>query len=74
MLPVLREESPNDLRVVANLFPLEPSSRLLALATVAAGEQREFWPMHDLFFAHQDRVDFDALELGPPLGANQLGH
>ena len=65
--PVLRrlvEESDGRVRLVFRHFPLastHPHALTAALAAEAAGEQGAFWPMHDLLFARQDRLDDAAL-------------
>lgn len=65
--PVLRrvvEESGGQVRLVFRHFPLfevHPYALTAALAAEAAGEQGRFWDMHDLLFAHQDRLDDTAL-------------
>ncbi|MBE7700824.1 thioredoxin domain-containing protein [Oerskovia sp. Sa1BUA8] len=61
--PVLRavvEESGGTVRLVFRHFPLfevHPYALTAALAAEAAGAQGRFWEMHDLLFAHQDRLD-----------------
>jgi protein-disulfide isomerase len=61
--PVLRaavEESDGEVRLVFRHFPLfevHPYALTAALAAEAAGVQGRFWEMHDLLFAHQDRLD-----------------
>jgi protein-disulfide isomerase len=65
--PVLRqlvEESDGRVRLVFRHFPIastHPHALTAALAAEAAGEQGAFWPMHDLLFARQDRLDDAAL-------------
>ncbi|MET4226224.1 protein-disulfide isomerase [Oerskovia enterophila] len=65
--PALRsvvEESGGQVRLVFRHFPLfevHPYALTAALAAEAAGEQGRFWDMHDLLFAHQDRLDDTAL-------------
>jgi protein-disulfide isomerase len=65
--PVLRqlvEESEGRVRLVFRHFPVastHPHALTAALAAEAAGEQGAFWPMHDLLFARQDRLDDAAL-------------
>jgi cyclophilin family peptidyl-prolyl cis-trans isomerase/protein-disulfide isomerase len=53
MLAQLREEFPDDLRLVFRHFPLPQhnKARLAAVAAEAAGAQGRFWELHDLFFA-----------------------
>jgi protein-disulfide isomerase len=61
--PVLRrlvEESDGQVRLVFRNFPLadrHPYALTAALAAEAAGAQGAFWPMHDLLFARQERLD-----------------
>ena len=48
------------IRLVFRNFPLadrHPYALTAALAAEAAGAQRAFWPMHELLFARQDRLD-----------------
>jgi protein-disulfide isomerase len=65
--PVLRrlvEESDGRVRLVFRNFPLadrHPYALTAALAAEAAGAQGAFWPMHDLLFARQERLDDAAL-------------
>jgi protein-disulfide isomerase len=65
--PVLRqvvEESDGQVRLLFRNFPLadrHPFALTAALAAEAAGEQGAFWPMHELIFARQDRLDDAAL-------------
>jgi protein-disulfide isomerase len=65
--PVLRrlvEESDGRVRLVFRHFPLadrHPYALTAALAAEAAGAQGAFWPMHDLLFARQERLDDAAL-------------
>lgn len=61
--PVLRElvdGSGGQVKLVWQSFPLfeiHPHALAAALAAEAAGAQGQFWPMHDLLFAHQDALD-----------------
>jgi protein-disulfide isomerase len=61
--PVLRrlvEESDGQIRLVFRNFPIadrHPYALTAALAAEAAGAQGAFWPMHELLFARQDRLD-----------------
>lgn len=61
--PVLRElveESGGRVRLVFRNFPLpdvHPHALTAALAAEAAGAQGAYWPMHDLLFSKQDRLD-----------------
>lgn len=65
--PVLRqlvEESGGGVRLVFRNFPIadrHPYALTAALAAEAAGAQGAFWPMHELLFARQDRLDDAAL-------------
>ena len=65
--PVLRQlvgESDGQVRLVFRNFPLaepHPFALTAALAAEAAGAQGEFWPMHDLLFTKQDRLEDVAL-------------
>ena len=59
--PVIREllSDFGDVRYVWRHLPLNdvhPHAQLAAEAAEAAAEQRAFWEMHDLLFAHQDRL------------------
>jgi len=65
--PVLRrlvEESEGGVRLVFRNFPIadrHPYALTAALAAEAAGAQGAFWPMHELIFARQDRLDDGSL-------------
>jgi protein-disulfide isomerase len=65
--PVLRqvvEESDGQVRLLFRNFPLadrHPFALTAALAVEAAGAQGAFWPMHEVVFARQDRLDDAAL-------------
>lgn len=65
--PVLREfveGSGGRARLVFRHFPLfevHPHALTAALAAEAAGAQGLFWEMHDLLFAHQERLDDTSL-------------
>ena len=65
--PVLRklvDESDGQVRLVFRNFPLaepHPFALTAALAAEAAGAQGSFWPMHDLLFTKQDRLEDVAL-------------
>src|ERR1700709_2427616 len=60
--PILHElvdSSAGQVRLVFRTFPLfesHPFALTAALAAEAAGEQGAFWAMHDLLFAHQERL------------------
>ncbi|MFE1506786.1 Na+/H+ antiporter NhaA [Streptomyces sp. NPDC058726] len=68
----LRERFGDRLRYVFRHLPLpdvHPHAVLAARAAVAAGAQGRFWPMHDLLYEHQDRLEFEdiaayAIEIG----------
>ncbi|MFZ0319756.1 MAG: thioredoxin domain-containing protein [Candidatus Sulfotelmatobacter sp.] len=70
VIPLQRLLAANEgkVRFVFKNFPLaiHADSRLAHMAALAAGEQGEFWEMHDLIFAHQhtikraDLMDFAA--------------
>ena len=54
----------NNLKFVFRNFPLSnihPYAALAAIATEAAALQGRYWPMHDLIFEHQDRLNRDSL-------------
>ena len=61
--PVLRqlvEESDGQVRLVFRNFPIADRHRYAltaALAAEAAGAQGAFWPMHELLFVKQDRLN-----------------
>ena len=66
--PVLRQlvdESDGRVRLVFRNFPLaqpHPFALTAALAAEAAAAQGAFWPMHDLLFTRQDRLEDMALQ------------
>lgn len=56
----LEAEAGDAFRFSFRHFPLtqmHPDAMLAAEAAEAAGAQGKFWPMHDLLFEHQDRLD-----------------
>jgi protein-disulfide isomerase len=65
--PILRQlidTSQGQVRLVFRHFPLfdpHPHALTAALAAEAAGAQGAFWQMHDILFAHQDRLRDDDL-------------
>ncbi len=67
--PLLRrlvEESEGRIRLVFRHFPLadrHPYALTAALAAEAAGAQGACWPMHDVLFARQERLDDAALRV-----------
>ncbi len=66
--PILRQlvdESEGRVRLVFRNFPLpdvHPHALTAALAAEAAGAQGVYWPMHDLLFTKQDRLDDRSLK------------
>ncbi|HEY2674249.1 MAG TPA: DsbA family protein [Rugosimonospora sp.] len=75
--PVLREvvdSAAGSVRLVWRHFPLFQTHAFAltaALAAEASGER--FWQMHDLLFAHQDRLtDPDLAEYGRQIGAGAV--
>jgi protein-disulfide isomerase len=60
----LQEQMGTELRFVFRNFPLSeshPHAQQAAEAAEAAGEQGEFWGMHDMLFEHQDSLGEDDL-------------
>ena len=60
----LQEQMGTELRFVFRNFPLSeshPHAQQAAEASEAAGEQGEFWGMHDMLFEHQDSLGEDDL-------------
>ena len=57
------EEYPRDVRLVFLDFPLSahPDARNAAQAAGCAGEQGQFWAMHDLLFQHQEALGAEDL-------------
>jgi cyclophilin family peptidyl-prolyl cis-trans isomerase/protein-disulfide isomerase len=55
MLTLLREEYPDDFRLVFRHYPLPQHDKaiLAAVAAESAGNQGQFWEMHDLLFKRQ---------------------
>jgi protein-disulfide isomerase len=72
VLHELIESSDGAIRLVFRHFPLfqpHPYALTAALAAEAAGEQGAFWALHDILFAHQDRLtDADLVRYGAHLG------
>jgi protein-disulfide isomerase len=72
-----------ELRLVFRHFPLReshPHAEHAAQATESAGEQGEFWAMHDQLFEHQDALEDEdligyaaAIGLDPDAVAEDLG-
>ena len=64
MIGELQEEMGDELRYVFRHLPLpdvHPHAELAAEAAEAAARQGEFWPMHDLLYAHQGELDIEDL-------------
>jgi protein-disulfide isomerase len=60
----LVDESDGGVRLVFRNFPIadrHPYALTAALAAEAAGAQGTFWPMHEVLFARQDRLDDTSL-------------
>lgn len=60
----LRARLGDELRYVFRHLPLcdvHPRAEIAAHAAVAADRQGRFWEMHDVLFAHQDRLDVEDL-------------
>ena len=60
----LRARFGDELRYVFRHLPLcdvHPRAEIAAHAAVAADRQGRFWEMHDVLFAHQDRLDVEDL-------------
>jgi protein-disulfide isomerase len=57
------DEYPRDVRLVFLDFPLSahPDARNAAQAAACAGEQGQFWAMHDILFLHQQALSPDDL-------------
>jgi protein-disulfide isomerase len=73
--PILRQlvdTSEGQTRLAFRHFPLfdpHPHALTAALAAEAAGAQDAFWRMHDVLFAHQDRLgDADLIRYATDLG------
>lgn len=66
VLKQILDAYPDDVRLVVRNFPLPPSmhpfARPAAIAAQCAQEQGQYWPMHDLLFAHQDALSGADLE------------
>jgi protein-disulfide isomerase len=56
---------PDKIKFIYRDLPLHENSIDLALAARCAGEQGEFWEMHDQIFANQSALPTDPLELKP---------
>jgi protein-disulfide isomerase len=60
----IQEELGNDLNFVFRNFPLSeshPQAFIAAVATEAAARQDAFWPMHDVVFENQRRLNYTSL-------------
>lgn len=66
VLPQLRTEftAPGAVQMVfRNLpLPIHPQARAAAVAAICAGQQGQFWPMHDRLFANQSKLSVEDLE------------
>src|SRR5687768_16983359 len=67
------KEFGSELRFAFRHFPMKeihPRALMAALSAEAAGQQGEFWSMHDLLFEYQDQFDRKKcfLELAEELG------
>jgi predicted DsbA family dithiol-disulfide isomerase len=62
-LKYIRQKYGDEVRIVYRDFPLHENSIFLSLAARCAGEQGEFWKMHDLFFENQNRFNVSQTEL-----------
>ena len=66
----------DDLCFAFRHFPMSnvhPHAVHAAEAAEAAGEQRAFWPMHEMLFANQDALDDESLaEYAAALGLNEV--
>jgi protein-disulfide isomerase len=61
----LLQAYPSDLRLVFKNFPLtdiHPDAQAAAIAAECAGEQGDFWPMHDLIYANQAALGSQGLQ------------
>lgn len=64
VVKLLLAESPHQIRFVYRHFPQEevhPHSRRAAEAAECSGAQGKFWPMHDLLFEHQHKLELHHL-------------
>jgi len=60
IIKAVQEHLGHRLRFVFRNFPLtemHPHALKAAMAAEAAGEQGQFWPMHDLLYENQDALD-----------------
>ena len=62
-LTELESKYPGKLKIAFRQLPLpfHKNARLAAAASLAAGEQGKFWPMHDLLFSHPAGLERAAL-------------
>lgn len=74
-LKLLLSHFPGQVRLVFRHFPLEevhPHALCAAEASEVAAQQGKFWEMHDLLFAHQDRLRItDLLGYARDLGLDE---
>ncbi len=63
-LDQVKENYGDQVRIVFRQFPLQNHSHAqkAAEASLCANDQGKFWPMHDLLFTEQDRLDVASLE------------
>lgn len=63
-LDQVKENYGDQVRIVFRQFPLQnhANAQKAAEASLCANDQGKFWPMHDLLFAEQDRLDVDSLK------------
>jgi len=60
VVEALLQAYPDDLRLVFKNFPLtsiHPYAQGAAIAAECAGQQGDFWPMHDILFANQTALE-----------------
>ncbi len=57
----LQKAFPKDVRLVFEVYPKSPASRLLAAAVRAAAKQGKFWAFHDALLASKERISEPSL-------------
>jgi protein-disulfide isomerase len=64
VLEQLLEHYPTQVKIVFKQFPLRSHkfARKAASATIAAGEQGQFWPFHDRLFEAYNRLNDEKVE------------